>query len=135
MNSSEPDFNGEPDPRLQDRLRALPLPETPSGLESRVRGRIRRRRIQRGVLAGVAVIAPLVALFVWQPWAVAPVPIVQQPQPQPAPVAQVAAAAPREIPTDDLAILFAPPPVDSLTIVDRRNAGTVAALNRLEEPK
>lgn len=135
MNSSEADPNNEnaPDPRLRDRVRALPVPETPVGLESRVSGRIRRRRVRRAALASGAVgLLLLAAVLVWQPWADTAAPVVQQPQPVP-PIVQ--APPSREIPVDDLAVLFAPPPVDSLAIVGGRNERWVATLNRLEDAK
>ena len=132
MNSSDFEDEPAPDPRLRDGLRSLPMPETPPALESRVRRRLRRRRVQRGALVVAPVLALVVALFVWQPWTDAPV--VQQ-QPQQPPIVQAVPTPPREIPTDELAVLFAPPPVDPLTILDRRNTGTVAALNRLEGVK
>ena len=134
MNSSDSTDDPVLDPLLLDGLRSLPIPETPPVLESRVRRRIRRQRIQRTVLVAGSVLALVGALLVWQPWNKAPAPMVQQPQPAP-PVAQVAPTPVREIPPDELDVLFAPPPVDSLTIVGGRNARWVAALNRLEDVK
>ncbi len=133
MNSPDSDRHDDlnSDPRLSASLRALPIPETPPDLESRVRRCIRRRRIERTLLASGSVLALVVAVLVWHPWGAAPVPVVQLPPPAP-PVAQ---APPREIPPDELAVLFAPPPVDSLAIVGGRNEKFVAALNRLEDVK
>lgn len=129
MNSSDSDER-EADPRLSESVRALPIPETPPALEPRVRLRIRRRRIERTVLASGSVLALVVALLVWQSWSATPAPVVQLPQPTPPVV-----LAPREIPPDELAVLFAPPPVDSLAIVGGRNEKFVAALNRMEGVK
>jgi hypothetical protein len=139
MNSSEADSNreGAPDPRLREGVRALPIPETPTGLELRVRSRIRRRRVQRAALASGAVgLLLLAAVLVWQPGSDTQPPVVHQPQPAP-PLAQAppTRTQPREIPPDDLAVLFAPPPVDSLAIVGGRNERWVATLNRLEDAK
>lgn len=124
-----------PDPRLRDGVRSLPIPETPPALESRVRQRLQRRRVQRGALIAAPVLA-LVALLVWRPWADAPL-VVQQPPPQPsAPPAVPATSHPaREIQADELAVLFAPPPVESLSVLERQDRGFVAALNRLEDAK
>jgi hypothetical protein len=133
MNSSDFD-EPRPDPRLRDGVRSLPIPETPPALESRVRRRLQRQRTQRGARVAAPVLALVVALFVWRPWVDAPV--VQNPQPQP-PSAPPAVQAPssREIPADELAVLFAPPPVESLSVLDRQDRGFVAALNRLEDAK
>ena len=123
-----------PDPHVRDGVRSLPIPETPPALESRVRRRLRRRRVQRGALVAAPALA-LVALFVWRPWVEAPL-VVQQPPPQPsAPVAPAVPLPAREIPADELAVLFAPPPVESLSVLERQDRGFVAALNRLEDPK
>src|SRR5262245_20365394 len=133
MNSSDSD-EPAPDRRICETVRSLPNPEPPADLESRVRQRIRRRRIERAVLVSGAGLTLVGALLVWQPWSQIPAPVVQQPQPAP-PVASATPTPPREIPPDELAVLFAPPPVDSLTIVGGRNDGWVEALNRLEDKK
>lgn len=132
MNSSDTDLGDEPgpDPRLGEWLRALPTPATPPSLESRVRTHIRRCRIARAVLASGSALALVVAVLAWQVClrpGEAPGPVVQHTPPA-IPAAQPPA---REIPPDELAVLFAPPPVDSLAIVAGRNEGWVAALNRL----
>jgi hypothetical protein len=133
MNSSDSNTDEPaPDSRLRDGLRSLPIPETPPALESRVRHRIRRRRVQRAALAsGAATLTLVVALLLWQPWSDGPASVVQHPQPAP----PVPSAPPSEIPADELAVLFAAPPVDSLTVLDRQDKGFVAALNRLEDVK
>jgi hypothetical protein len=119
MSSSE-----DCDDRLRRALQSLPLPEPPAALESRVQRRLRARRVrQAGTVAGVAVL--LLAVAFAGPWGAKGEPGV------PLPVAQ----APREILADDLEVLFAPPPVDSLAVLDRRDAVSVAALNRLEGVK
>ncbi len=129
MDSSDPD--DEFDPRLRDTLRSLPTPETPRALESRVRDRIRRRRVERVALLSGSALALIGAVFVWQPWREDSAPVARHNPPAP----PVVPAQPREIPPDQLAVLFAPPPVDSLTIVGGRNEGWVAALERLEDMK
>jgi hypothetical protein len=130
MNSSEPDPPPAPgDDELRRALRSLPIPETPSGLESRVRGRILRRRVRRTAAASTA-LALVVCLLVWRPW-VGDNEVVNPVPPRPGPVAQ---AAP-QIPPEELDVLFAPPPVDSLTILARRDEASVGALNRLEGAK
>lgn len=135
MNSSDSASDEPaPDPYLRDELRSLPIPGTPADLESRVRRRLRQRRVTRVALGSGAALALVVALFAWRPWAEVEAPVASQPQPAP-PIAQVAPAPAREIPTDDLAVLFAPPPVDSLAIVGGRNEKWVATLNRLEDVK
>jgi hypothetical protein len=139
MNSSDPNSHDEPetDPRLRESLRALPTLETPPTLESRVRQRIRWRRTRRAVLACGSVLAVAGALLIWQvsqPRGAAPAPGVPHPQPVPQ-IVQAPPAPVGEIPADELAVLFAPPPVDHLTIVGKRNEGWVAALNRLEDKK
>jgi hypothetical protein len=126
MNSSDHD---PADERLRRALHSLAVPETPAGMESRVQSRLRNRRVQQA--AGVTSIAAilLVGLFAWQPWGGEPVgPDPQQPQ-------IFAQAPPREIPADDLAVLFAPPPVDSLDVLARRDAVSIAAISRMEGVK
>ena len=119
MSSSE-----DCDDRLRRALQALPLPETPP-LESRVNDRLWRRRRTQGAGAAAVVAALLLAVFLAGPLGKKDEPVVSLP------VAQ----APREIPADDLEVLFAPPPVDALAVLDRRDAVSVAALNRLEGVK
>src|SRR5262245_11825460 len=118
MNSVEPD-----DERIGDALRAAPLPATPADLDRRVRSVIRRRRAQRMIAAVAPVVVLAVALIAWRPWAGTPVG--HPPEPM----------ATREIPPEDLAVLFAPPPVDGLTVLAARNDVSVAALGRLEGVK
>lgn len=128
MKSSDTDAGDEPGPdsRLSECLRSLPVPATPQTLESRVRTRIRRRRIARAALASGSALTVVVAILAWQAWfRPGEGPIVQH---TPLPVAQPPS---REIPSDELDVLFAPPPVDSLAIVGGRNESWVAALNRL----
>jgi hypothetical protein len=128
MNSSDiPTDDDGPDPRLAGRLRSLTLPETPPSLESRVLLRIRRRHTRRVAWASGSVLALAVAVSVWHPWREALAPVVRHAPIDPVP--------PPEIPSDELAVLFAPPPVDSLAIVGGRNERFVAALNRLEDVK
>src|SRR5262245_19732072 len=107
MTSSEP----PPDP-ADDRLRAallsLPLPALPPTIERRVRHRLRRQQVRRTALAALAAAALLAGLFAWRPWT--------EIAPRPAPLAQAAPLQPEE-----LEVLFAPPPVDPLTILASRD--------------
>jgi hypothetical protein len=118
MTSFEP-----PDDRIAAALRSIPSPATPPDLERRAWQSIRRRRARRAALAVAPMAVLTLSLVVWRPWATAP-----EVQP-PAPVAV------REIPPEDLAVLFAPPPVDGLTVLAHRNDASVAALGRLEGVK
>jgi hypothetical protein len=113
------------DERLRRALQSLPVPEPPN-LERRVYDRLwQRRRMQRGGATGV-VAALLLAVVFAGPWGRRKdEPIVFLPFTH----------TPREIPADDLEVLFAPPPVDSLAVLDRRDAVSVAALTRLEGVK
>jgi hypothetical protein len=125
MNSSDDTERDATDERLRRALRALPTPATPPGLQAHVQSRLRNRQVARGAaIAGIPA-GVLMALFLWQPWrgeAVVPVP-------------QPVAESPREIPADDLAVLFAPPPVDSLDLLARRDAVSIAAISRMEGEK
>src|SRR5688500_11765954 len=111
MSPADPD-----DERLATALRALPTPATPPNLGQRVQKVIRRRRARRVAAAAAPVGALALALVAWGPLAPAPV------DPAPAPVVA------REIPQEDLAVLFAPPPVDGLTVLAARDDVSVAAL-------
>ena len=116
MSSADPS-----DDRIAAALRAVPLPAAPPHLDRRVRRVLRRRRARRAALAAAPVAALALALAVWRPWA----PDARPPEP----------VAAREIPPEDLAVLFAPPPVDGLTVLAARNDVSVAALSRLEGVK
>jgi hypothetical protein len=118
MNSFDP-----PDDQIAAALRAVPVPATPPGLSRRVRRVIRRRRARRTALTAAPVAALALALVVWRPWASAP----EERPPEP--------VAARDIPPEDLAVLFAPPPVDGLAVLARRNDASLAALDRLEGVK
>ena len=111
------------DERLAAALRAIPTPATPPGLDARVRAVIRRRRERAMSTAVGSVAAVAVVLALWRPWE----PRAYLPMEPP--------AVAREIPQEDLAVLFAPPPVDGLTVLARRNDVSVAALGRLEGVK
>ena len=111
------------DERLIAALRAIPVPATPSNLNGRVREVIRRRRGRATAAAVGSLIAVASVLILWQPW---------EPQAE-LPLAPPAVV--REIPQEDLAVLFAPPPVDGLTVLAARNDVSVAALGRLEGAK
>jgi hypothetical protein len=111
------------DERLAAALRAVPVPATPPGLDGRVRAAIRRRRERATSTAIGAVAAVALVLILWQPWA---------PSHCELPMDSVVV---REIPAEDLAVLFAPPPVDGLTVLAARNDVSVAALGRLEGVK
>ena len=117
-------FRSDPaDERIVGALRSVAMPATPPDLDRRVQQVIRRRRARRAALAAAPVVALALALVVWRPWATAPV--ARPPE----------LVASREIPPEDLAVLFAPPPVDRLTVLAARNDVSVAALGRLEGVK
>jgi Putative zinc-finger len=113
------------DDRLRDLIRDLPLPR--ASLGEQVRRRIRRRRLwQAG--AGVAAAALLAAGFVaWQNWPRASQEsVVIRPDIPPRP-----AGGTNELPESP--ILFAAPPVDSLDLLSRQQAGYVTVLRQLEK--
>ena len=118
MNSLEP-----PDDRIAAALRTVPTPAAPPGLERRAWQAIRRRRARRVALAAAPVAVLVLAVLLWRPWGTAPE--VRSPEP----------VAAREIPPEDLAVLFAPPPVDGLTVLAHRNDASVAVLRRMEGVK
>src|SRR5262245_31348558 len=93
------------DERLTAALRAIPTSATPSDLEGRVRKVLRRRRERATAMAVGAVGALALVVFLWQSRATPPVA---------PPGGQMVA---REIPAEDLEVLFAPPPVDGLTVL------------------
>lgn len=111
------------DERLAAALRLIPTPATPAGLDGRVREVIRRRRARTTAAAVGSLMAVAIVLLRWQPW---------EPRVYVLPMGPVVA---REIPAEDLEVLFAPPPVDGLTVLARRNDVSVAALGRLEGVK
>lgn len=114
---------------FDDRLRALfqrsnPL-TPPNGFEQRVWHRLRRRQVVRSV-AGVTSAALVAAgLMFWQGWLGAPAPPVSVGDPPPG---SVAAGDLPESP-----VLFAAPPVDSLDLLARQQAGFVSVLQELEQ--
>ena len=111
------------DERLAAALRAIPTPATPSGLDGKVRGVISDRRFRRTAPAVWSLMVLVLVLILWRPWST--------PQIAP-PGGQIVV---REIPAEDLEVLFAPPPVDGLTILTARNDVSVAALGRMEGVK
>lgn len=108
MNSSDP---------IADAVRSAPLPPTPVTLADAVRRRLRRRAVRRRGLAAVLVAAMVAAVLLWRPWGAPP------------------EVAVREIPADEIEVLFAPPPIDPLAILARQDRSTMLALSRLEEAK
>jgi hypothetical protein len=118
MTPADPD-----DERLTAALRALPTPATPPDLGRRVRTVIRRRRARRVAAAAAPVAALALVLVAWRPWAAATVDSARAP------------VLAHEIPQEDLAVLFAPPPVDELTVLATRDDVSVAAIGRLEGVK
>lgn len=118
MSPADPD-----DERLAAALRAIPTPDTPSGLDGRVREVIHRRRAREMVVAVVSLMAVAIVVILMRPFATPPVA---------PPGGQIVA---REIPAEDLEVLFAPPPVDGLTVLAARNDVSLAALRRLEGVK
>jgi hypothetical protein len=112
MNSDDP-----ADERIREALRSLPAPPS-ADVGRRVWGIVRRRRARRTALTAVPVVTLALALVVWRPWVGPPAPV----------------SGP-EIPPEDLAVLFAPPPVDRLNVLAARDDVWVAALGRLEGVK
>jgi anti-sigma factor RsiW len=112
------------DDRLRGLLRELPLPRTSLG--EAVRRRVRQRRRWR-VGAGAAAAALLAAgLVAWQTWPrTPPESVAVRPNPPPPP------RAANDLPESP--VLFAAPPVDSLDLLARQQAVTVAALRQLEK--
>jgi hypothetical protein len=104
-------------------LRAIPVPATPAGLDGLVREAIRRRRARATAAAIWSLMAVAIVLILWQPR------VTPKYTPTPGPVVV------REIPAEDLEVLFAPPPVDRLTVLAARNDVSLAALGRLEGVK
>jgi hypothetical protein len=111
------------DERLAAALRAVPTPATPPGLNGRVRGVIRRRQARAKAAAVASMTALALVVILWRPW-----------EPRVS-VLHMEPIVAREIPAEDLEVLFAPPPVDGLTILAARNDVSVAALGRLEGVK
>ncbi|HXG10017.1 MAG TPA: zf-HC2 domain-containing protein [Gemmataceae bacterium] len=112
------------DDRLRDLLHELPLPAPRGRFGEQVRRRLRRRWWWRagGSVAAAALLA--VGLVSWQNWPRRP----QEPvadHPGNPPVARRGDELP------DSAVLFAAPPVDSLDLLARQQAGYVAVLEQL----
>lgn len=113
--------------RLSQALRLLPVPETPGSVEAHVWQRVRRRRrVQRMIGASTTAIALLVGMLIWRPWGQSSAPSQNRPN---------EIARTNDILPEELDVLFAPPPVDELAILARRDRVSVVALNRLENGK
>jgi len=122
MTSSNSDHDPADD-GIRDGLRRLPMSATPGDVASRVRGRLRRRRILKMAIALAPVIMLVTGLLVWRPW------VANENAPPPP---EIALGTAKPLEPDELMALFAAPPVDSLAILVRRDQVSVAALNRLE---
>lgn len=116
-------FDSDQDPSdegIREELRRLSIPATPADVVSRVRSRVRRRRMQNAALAAVPIVLLALGLLVWRPWMTR----------EPLPMAKAKAAEPLQI--DELEVLFAAPPVDGFAILARRDHVSMSALQRLE---
>lgn len=119
--------NSDHDPAdcgIRDSVRRLAIPETPGNVASRVRGRLRRRRIVKAALALTPVVILAIGLLLWRPWVAN-----EKTPPSPPEMAQGKA---KPLEHDELLELFAAPPVDSFAILARCDQVSVAALSRLE---
>lgn len=121
MSLPDPTEADRDDARLAALLRADPLPEPPARLAADVRRRVRRHRRQRAgaVVAAAVLVVGLVAWWEW-PRTAAPGPVAGRPVP---PAADDLA---------DVALLFAPPPVDPLDQLARQQTGYVTAMQRMK---
>ena len=130
-------FDGSTTDRLiSEVLRTLPFPDPTSGLEQRVRGRLRQRRVRRLAQAGsVVVVVLLTGLLFWQStldWTglgrlTVSRTIASRSTRADGSVETLASAT---LNTGELAVLFALPPVDSLGVLDR---GQQMAFSFLED--
>jgi ferric-dicitrate binding protein FerR (iron transport regulator) len=114
------------DDRLRDLLHNVPLPTPRDGLGEQVQRRLRQRRWWRAGV-GVAAAALLAAgLVTWQNWPrVLQEPVAVRPGNLP--------ATPGVNDLSESAALFAAPPIDSLDLLARQQAGYVAVLQQLEK--
>lgn len=105
------------DAELSAALQALPLPTTTSNQQQRVRGQIRANIVQQRAVAGLRAAAVLLVLAVsFQIWS--------NSANQTAPATDLSAA--------ELNFLFAPPPVDSLAVLDQQQQVSYRTLQRWE---
>lgn len=110
------------DDRLCNLLRDLPLPSPRGGIVEKVGHRLRRRREWRAGAAAAAVL--LAGIFSWQLWSMK--------------IRDSATLHSKSLPAADVndlpgsPVLFAAPPVESLDLLARQQAGYVAVLRQLE---
>ena len=112
------------DTRLSGLLRSERVPTVSAGLAAAVKTRLRRRRrVSAIAYATAAALLIAGALVLWRPWGGSQMQIVES---------NHALATP---PADDVdvAVLFEPPPVDSLEVLRRQQTGYVTALRRMGE--
>jgi anti-sigma factor (TIGR02949 family) len=112
------------DTRLEGLLRSESVPPAPTGLAAEIKTRLRRRR--RASAIAYATAAALIvagAIVLWWPWNGSQVQIVESNH-------TVATPPADEV---DVAVLFEPPPVDSLDVLNRQQTGYVTALRRMGE--
>jgi hypothetical protein len=108
------EFDDAEDARLSELLRAAPLPEAPVSLVAKARRRKDRPAQRRVVVASSLVVLALVGATLMMS------------NRGGEPVAKATA-----LNTEDLAALFAPPPVDPLDLLDNRQAASLRALEQL----
>lgn len=112
------------DQHVREVIRKAPLPQTPPALELATRRRVVQRRLRKRLVIGTMAMAVLAALLVWT--GQKPNQVAQQGNPV------VPSSAP-DLDSGELDSLFAPPPVDSLSVLDRRQVVAIHVLQQLEE--
>src|SRR5262249_18441002 len=112
------------DIRMASLIRSESAPQISSGLAAEVKTRLRRRhRVSAIAYATAAAVLITGALVLWRPWGGRQVQIGESNHTVTTP------------PADDVnvAVLFEPPPVDSLDVLNRQQTGYVTALRRMGE--
>jgi hypothetical protein len=127
--------HGEPvrDAVVRDAILQWPTSATPRTLEQKVRQRVRqRRRTRQQTLVGFSFgILCLAGFLAWQPWRESP----------PKQITRTDRETPRDTPMEtsppklaasDLQALFGLPPVEDLTVLDRRQSIAFEAMQQWE---
>ena len=112
------EFDDPTEMRLSELLRAAPLPSAPESLAEKVRMR-KQRPAQRRVIVASSLVALLCAGAA-----------LMMSNREGGSIAGTSAMK-EQLATEDLAVLFAPPPVDSLDLLDHRQAAALRALEQL----
>jgi anti-sigma factor (TIGR02949 family) len=111
------------DARVAGLLRSESVPPAPAALVAEIKTRLRRRRrVSAMAYATAAAVLIAGALGLWRPWATR-VQIVES--------THTVAIPPAD--DVDVAVLFEPPPVDALDVLNRQQTGYVTALHRMGE--